>query len=93
MRVLRCLLLVMLVSTTGTYLLAEDQCSKSSLNGAFGFAGMGLIPQRTQNGGLRYDPVPHVGMTTYDGRGTVTVSVCWSSIPRKNVSVQLLRYL
>jgi hypothetical protein len=67
--------LLLLLAVTATHLGAEDQCGKSLLNGAFGFAGMGLIPQRTQNGGLRYDPVSHVGLATYDGQGTVTVSV------------------
>lgn len=74
MRVLRCLLLLMLVATAGANLFAEDQCSNSSLNGTFGFAGMGLIPQTTQNGGLRYDPVSHVGLAAYDGQGNITVS-------------------
>jgi hypothetical protein len=75
MRVLRLSLqLLVLLAVAGTHLVAADQCTNSSLNGAFGFAGMGLIPQTTQSGGLRYDPVSHVGMATYDGQGMITVS-------------------
>jgi hypothetical protein len=74
MRILR-LSLLLLLAVVGTHLFAEDQCGKNSLNGAFGFAGMGLVPQKTENGGLRYDPASQVGMVTYDGQGIVTVSM------------------
>jgi hypothetical protein len=76
MRVMRlAVLLVSVLVAAGTTLVAEDQCGKNSLNGTFGFAGMGLVPQKTENGGLRYDPASQVGMVTYDGQGTVTVSM------------------
>ena len=76
MRLIRFLtLMASLLVTAGISLVAEDQCSKTSLKGAFGFAGMGLVPQKTQNGGLRYDPASQVGFVTYDGQGTVKVSM------------------
>lgn len=51
---------------------AQDQCGKASLNATYGFAGMGSIPQAVQSG-IRYDPVSHVGMASYDGQGNVSV--------------------
>ena len=46
-------------------------CKDFKLNGKFGYAATGLVPQILQGGTIRYDATSSIGIVTYDGNGHV----------------------
>jgi hypothetical protein len=74
----RCVFLLFLLTAPEYQSFAVDQCSIASLKGGFGFAGTAWVPEQTQGwfariaqANIRYDPMSHVGLATYDGQGNV----------------------
>lgn len=50
----------------------QSACTVSSVQGPYGFAGAGFVPQKLQSS-VRFDPISQVGLANYNGNGSLTV--------------------